>query len=135
MVNKNTRNIFENFLDSYNECFNKKDLAALREFYDTNDNVLIYFDNHKNNDTYSLEEHLKLISDFFEKGKSTESGAVEPLIIENLNILHKGEAACLCFISRYKSFPVPAVRSTLYLECTNSVWKIKHAHFSFEPEK
>ena len=37
----------------------------LKEFYNREDNVLIYFDNHKNNDTYSVDEHLKLISHFF----------------------------------------------------------------------
>lgn len=135
MERKNNDNTFIKFLNAYNECFYNKDLVGLKEFYDSKGNVLIYFDNHKNNDTYSLEEHLQLISDFFKKGKSTESGEVEPLIIENLNVFHKGEAACLCFISKYKSFPVPAVRSTLYLECMDDRWKIIHAHFSFQPEK
>lgn len=69
------------------------------------------------------------------KGKQTESGGVEPLIIENLNVFHKENAACLCFISKYKSFPVPVVRSTMYLERIEDKWKIMHAHFSFEPEK
>lgn len=131
----NSEKIFVDFLNQYNECFYHKDIEALKECYDTQSNVLIYFDNHKGNDTYTLEEHLKLISDFFEKGKQTESGDVEPLIIENLNIFHKESAACMCFISKYKSFPVPVVRSTLYLECKDGKWKIMHAHFSFEPEK
>ncbi|AZV58048.1 nuclear transport factor 2 family protein [Clostridium sp. AWRP] len=135
MESKNNDNTFINFLNDYNECFYNKDLVGLKEFYDTKDNVLIYFDNHKNNDTYTLKEHLELISNFFEKGKSTESGEVEPLIIENLNVFHKGETACLCFISKYKSFPVPEVRSTLYLEYMDNKWKIIHAHFSFQPEK
>ena len=82
-----------------------------------------------------MDEHLKLISNFFENGKLTESGEVEPLIIENLKIFNKGETACVCFISRYKSFPVPAVRSTLYIECIDSKWKIIHEHFSFEPDR
>ena len=127
--------IFVDFLDQYNECFYNKDIVGLKEFYDTQSNVLIYFDNHKGNDTYTLEEHLQLISDFFVKGKQTESGGVEPLIIENLNVFHKENAACLCFISKYKSFPVPVVRSTMYLERIEDKWKIMHAHFSFEPEK
>lgn len=130
---ESSKEIFEDFLNRYNECFYKKDIASLREFYDTQSNVLIYFDNHKGNDTYTLEEHLKLISDFFTKGKQTESGGVEPLIIENLNVFHRESAACLCFISRYQSFPELAVRSTLYLECIEGKWKIVHAHFSFCP--
>lgn len=130
-----SKKIFVDFLDQYNECFYNKDIVGLKEFYDTQSNVLIYFDNHKGNDTYTLEEHLQLISDFFVKGKQTESGGVEPLIIENLNVFHKENAACLCFISKYKSFPVPVVRSTMYLERIEDKWKIMHAHFSFEPEK
>lgn len=70
------------FLNQYNQCFYDRDLIALKEFYDTKNNVLIYYDNHKGNDTYTVDEHLKLIADFFDKGKQTESGAVEPLIIE-----------------------------------------------------
>ena len=30
--------------------------------------------------------NVKLVSNFFKNGKDTESGDVEPLIIENLNI-------------------------------------------------
>ena len=135
MVNNNNESSIKDFLNLYNECFYKKNLTGLKEFYNTDNDVLIYFDNHKNNDTYSVDEHLKLISNFFEDGKQTESGEVEPLIIENLNIFNKGETACVCFISRYKSFPVPAVRSTLYMEYIDRKWKIVHAHFSFEPKK
>lgn len=134
MENKDN-DIFIDFLNAYNECFYVKDLVRLKDFYDTKGNTLVYFDNHKDNDTFSLDEHLVLISDFFRKGKSTESGDVEPLIIEGLKVFHKGDAACLCFISRYKSFPDPAVRSTLYMEYMDNRWKIIHAHFSFQPEK
>lgn len=131
----NDDKFFMELLDNYNEAFYSKDINRLKEFYDTDTNVLIYLDNHKNNDTYYLDEHLRLIADFFENGKSTESGGVEPLIIENFNVFHKGDAACLCFIARYKSFPVPGVRTTMYLECNNNTWRIKHVHCSFEPEK
>lgn len=126
---------FVNLLDDYNQAFYSKDINRLKEFYDSTNNILIYFDNHKNNDTYCLEEHLRLISDFFENGKATESGEVKPIAIENLHVFHKTDSACLCFIVRYKSFPVPAVRATMYLEYINSKWKILHVHCSFEPEK
>lgn len=123
------------FLNSYNECFYEKDIEKLKRFYDWENDRLIYFDNHKNNDTYNLEQHLNLLSDFFKNGKKTESGGVEPLIIENLNIFHKEKSACLCYIARYKSFPDPAVRCTLYLECMNNEWKIIHVHCSFQPDR
>ena len=60
---------------------------------------MIYFDNHKGNDTYTVEGHLNLISDFFENGKETESGAVEPLIIENLNVFQTDNAACAILLN------------------------------------
>ncbi len=124
------QSFFMDFLDRYNQAFYEKDVNKLREFYDSD---LIYLDNHGNNDTYSLEEHLRLLSDFFKNGKTTESGAVEPILIENMRVFRKTDAACLCFLTRYKSFPVPAVRATMFLECTGGRWKIAHVHCSFEP--
>ena len=93
----------------------RKDINKLKEFYDTTNNILIYFDNHKNNDTYCLDDYLRLISEFFENGKATESGGVEPLIMENLHVFHATDSACLCFIARYNSLPTPAIRATMYL--------------------
>ena len=121
------------FLNAYNECWYNKDLVKLKEFHDYENNVLIYFDNHRDNDTYTVEEHLNLVSDFFKNGKLTESGDVEPLIIENLNVFCKGSTACLCYIAKYESCPVPAMRCTLYLECKDNIWKIIHVHCSFQP--
>lgn len=132
---KPDRSFFIEFLKNYNQAFYDKDINQLKEFYDSANNVLIYFDNHKNNDTYCLEDHLRLIADFFKNGKATESGGVEPISIEDLQIFQKTDSACLCFITRYKSFPVPAVRATMYLECMENAWKIIHVHCSFEPEK
>ena len=120
------------FINSYNDCWYKKDIKKLKTFYDDR---LIYFDNHKNNDTYNLDDHLNLISDFFTKGKTTESGDVEPLIIENINIFHRENNACICFYAKYKSFPNPSIRCTYYIEKINGEWKILHCHGSFQPEK
>ena len=60
---ENSKDFFVDFLNQYNQCFYNKDIESLRDFYDTQSNVLIYFDNHKNNDTYTLDEHLELILD------------------------------------------------------------------------
>lgn len=113
----------------------KKIFCLGKEYYDVEGNKLIYFDNHKNNDTYTLEEHIALVSDFLTNGKKTESGQVEPLIIENFNVFSKESTACLCFIARYKSFPKPGVRTTMYLEKNNEKWKVLHVHCSFEQKK
>ena len=60
---------------------------------------------------------------------------VEVEKIENFNVFSKGDSACLCFIARYKSFPNPYVRTTMYLERIKENWKVIHVHCSFEPEK
>ena len=128
----NTNKELRKFLNNYNQSWYDKDINKLKNFYDKN-NCLIYFDNHKGNDTYSVENHLELVSEFFEKGKQTESGAVEELLIDNLNIISNETSACMCYLARYKSFPKPAVRTTMYLQKENDDWKIFHVHCSFEP--
>jgi ketosteroid isomerase-like protein len=124
-----------NFIKAYNESWYSKDIEKVKSFYSDVNDELVYFDNHKNNDTYSVDEHLKLLSEFFRHGKNTESGQVEELLMENINCFQSDNSACVCFYGRYKSFPKPAIRSTLYLEKNDNEWKIKHAHYSFEPEK
>lgn len=134
MLKKNNTELI-NFIKSYNGSWYTKDIEKIRPFYSDENDELVYFDNHKNNDTSSVDEHLKLVSDFFLKGKKTESGEVEEILMENIVCFETDNSACVCFYSRYKSFPKPAIRSTLYLEKNNKVWKIKHAHYSFEPDK
>lgn len=130
-----TRKYFENLLNEYNQTWNDKSIDKLKEFYDIEKNRLIYYDNHKNNDTYTVEEHLNLVLDFFINGKKTESGEVEELIIEDFNVFTNNNTACLCFIARYKSYPNPGVRTTMYLELIEEKWKVIHVHCSFEPNK
>lgn len=123
------------FLEEYNNCFLQKDINKLRQFYSRENDELIYFDNHKDNDTFSVDEHLELVTNFFKHGKETESTQVEEISMEKIHCFGKGDSACICFYARYKSFPTPAVRSTLYLEKSHNEWKIKHAHYSFEPAR
>lgn len=122
------------FLDEYDRCWQEKNIEKLKCFYSDSNAELIYFDNHKGNDTYTVDTHLRLVNDFFRNGKKTESGEVEPVIRENVNYFKMEKAVCICFLTRYKSFPKPAVRSTMYLEQISDRWKIKHVHCSFEPE-
>ena len=126
---------FLKYLNEYNQTWIDKDLEKLKEYYDTDNDRLIYYDNHKNNDTYTLQEHIALVSDFLLNGKKTESGQVEELIIENFNVFLKNDVACLCFIAKYKSHPKPHVRTTMYIEKIQDKWKVLHVHCSFEPEK
>lgn len=131
----NIKKYFEDYLKEYNQTWYDKNINNLKEFYDIEDNRLIYYDNHKDNDTYSVEEHLNLVLNFFVNGKETESGEVEELLTENFNVFYKGNTACLCFITKYKSCPNPYVRTTMYLELINGKWKVIHVHCSFEPMK
>ena len=127
------KQFFIDFLDAYNECWYEKDLERLKTFYV---DELIYFDNHKGitgNDTYTLDEYIVLLKDFFTNGKTTESGGVEPLIIENFEVFSKEDSACLCYLAMYKSCPTPKVRCSIYLEKRENEWKICHIHCSFEP--
>ena len=80
MKSKNNIELID-FLNSYNACFLNKDMEKIRNFYSDENNELIYFDNHKNNDTYSVDDHLELLSDFFLSGKKTESGQVEEILV------------------------------------------------------
>lgn len=68
---------FQEYLNEYNQIWCDKDIEKLKEFYDIENNRLIYYDNHKNNDTYTLKEHIFLVSEFLTKGKDTESGQVK----------------------------------------------------------
>lgn len=132
LLDNNNSAQFMTFIERYNDCFLRKDLEGLKQFYSP-DKSLIYLDNHQGNDTYQLDAHLALLADFFENGKKTESGAVEPVSTEDLKVFSGGNAACLCFKVRYQSFPDPAVRTTMYIEKQNGEWKIMHVHCSFEP--
>ena len=123
------------FIKEYDRCFLERNMEKLKRFYPDDNSELVYFDNHKNNDTYSVDEHLKLLNDFFQEGKETESGTVEELIMENVHSFKTESSALICFYARYKSFPKPAVRTSMYLEREEGRWKIKHVHCSFEPEK
>ena len=62
---KDAQKFFEDYLNDYNQAWYNKDIEKLKEFYDDAGNNLIYYDNHKGNDTYTLEANLALISDFF----------------------------------------------------------------------
>lgn len=135
MLNKLENKELKMLLEEYDKCWYNKDIEKMKEFYSSNNNELIYFDNHINNDTFSVNEHLELVHHFFQNGKNTESGTVEEIIKEKVNYFITDKAACICFYARYKSFPKPAVRSTMYLEKYKNNWIIKHVHCSFEPEK
>ncbi|MCW3490484.1 Cif family virulence factor [Dethiobacter alkaliphilus] len=119
---------FEDFLGSYNECWYKKDLSELRKMH-AQDGDIIYFDNHKDCDSFDIDDHLKKVKHFF------ETGNIVNLLYENMIVYEKNNSACIIVTLRYSDKPKPGVRSTYYLEKEEMSWRIRHIHYSFDPNE
>ena len=120
--------IFQKFLDEYNDCFYQRDLGRLKNLY-VSDGDIVFFDNHKDCDSQDIEDHLLKVLNFFETGKIVE------LLSEDMVVYQHGNSACLLFKHRYSSKPRPGVRTTFYLENHDNEWKIRHIHYSFDPNE
>ncbi len=119
---------FEELLKQYNQCFYNRDIKSLKDMYVSDGNV-IYFDNHANCDSSEIEVHLTKVQEFFSKG------SIVKLNYENLVVYQFGNAACMIVTLRYSSNPKPGVRSTFLLEKYYQQWKIRHIHFSTDPNE
>ncbi len=119
---------FEQLLRQYNQCFYDRDLQSLRNMYVPDGNV-IYFDNHANCDSSEIEEHLTKVKEFLAKG------TVVKLNHENLAVYQFGDAACMVVTVRYSNNPKPGVRASFFLEKHQQQWKIRHIHFSTDPNE
>ena len=119
---------FEQLLRQYNQCFYNRDLESLRNMYVSDGNV-IYFDNHANCDSSEIETHLTKVQEFL------ASGTVVELNYENLVVYQFGEAACMVVTVRYSNNPQPGVRASFFLEKHLLQWKIRHIHFSSDPNE
>jgi quinol monooxygenase YgiN len=120
------------FIHAYNDCFYQKDIDQLRALY-VPENDVVFWDNHAKCDSTSLETHLEMVGRFFSEGKLTESGDVEPLVLEDLQVTCLNGTAILTVILRYQSKPTPGVRTTFVLVDVDGEWRAKHVHHSFEP--
>ena len=119
---------FEQLLNQYNQCFYNRDIEALRDIYVPDGNI-IYFDNHANCDSSDLETHLTNVQEFFDNGSIVE------LLSENLTVYQFADAACMVVTVRYISNPQPGVRASFFLEKHQRQWKIRHIHFSTDPNE
>ena len=119
---------FEELLKQYNQCFYERDMESLRNMY-VLDGDVIYFDNHANCDASEIEIHLTKVKEFF------DSGSIVELLSENLTVYQYGDAACMIVKVRYSSNPQPGVRASFFLEKYQRQWKIRHIHFSNDPNK
>ncbi|WP_165390228.1 nuclear transport factor 2 family protein [Thalassococcus sp. S3] len=122
------------FLRAYNQCFYDKDLVALKGLYSST-SFTVFWDNHPNCDSNTLDDHFEKLSTFFSKGKLTESGSVEPLLIEELQTRASSGMLLVTAILRYQSAPIPGVRSSFVLVEEDGRWKALHIHHSFDPNE
>ena len=119
---------FEELLARYNRAFYDRDLAALRALY-VPDMEVPYFDNHPDSDSIDLETHLEKVGTFF------ETGDIVPLLVENVRAFVHGDAACVVATVRYSAEPVAGVRASFFLERHVTAWRIRHIHFSQDPNE
>ena len=119
---------FEQFLQRYNQCFYDRNLVSLKNLY-VDDGKVTYFDHHQGCDSTDLDHHLQQISRFF------STGTIVELLTEGMHVFQTGDAACLITKVRYSNQPRPGVRSTFFLERVQQDWKIRHIHFSTDPNE
>ena len=119
---------FEELLARYDKAFHDRDLAALRALY-VPDVEVPCFDNHADCDSTDLETHLEKVATFF------ETGDIMPLLVENVRAFVHGDAACVVATVRYSAAPVPGVRASFFLERHVTAWRIRHIHFSQDPNE
>ena len=119
---------FEELLERYNRAFHDRDLAALRALY-VPDVEVPYFDNHAGCDSTDLETHLEKVATFL------ETGNLMPLLVENVRAFVHGDAACVVATIRYSAEPMPGVRASFFLERHATAWRIRHIHFSQDPNE
>ena len=128
MTESGPKKEFEELLAQYNRAFYDRDLAALRELY-VPDAEVAYFDNHAGCDSTDLETHLGKVATFL------KTGDIVPLLVENVRAFVHGDAACVVATFRYSAEPVPGVRVSFFLERHAAVWRIRHIHFSQDPNE
>ncbi|MEM9715888.1 MAG: nuclear transport factor 2 family protein [Pseudomonadota bacterium] len=124
----------DDFIQMYNQCFYDRDLDGLRSLY-SSDEFSVFWDNHKDCDSTNLDDHFAKLATFFETGKETEAGEVEPLQIEDMNVCNGSDMAVVTAILRYQSTPRPGVRSTFVLINHDNSWRAVHIHHSFDPNE
>jgi ketosteroid isomerase-like protein len=124
---RSTEAELEELFDRYNRCFYDRDLNALRSLYVDDDAGFVYFDNHADSDSVGLDDHLSKVSAFF------ASGAVVSLATEVLATSVHGDAGCLVARVRYQGSSGPSVRTSMFAERHAGEWRVRHLHFSSDP--
>jgi len=119
---------FIKLLDKYNECFLNRDETSLRNMYSENGDI-IFFDNHSDCDSTTMEDHISKVVSFFGSGNMSEAQYKKPVVYET------SDSACVITYYQYDGQDAFSVRATFYFEKENDEWKIRHIHCSEVPVK
>ena len=128
LVTEKQKGPFKALLEAYHQCFYDRNLDALRALYVADENV-IYFDNHADCDSRLLADHLEKVKTFF------ETGSIVRLDYEDITVYEYKESAFLVTTVRYSNRPRPGVRASFFLEKQQNDWKIRHIHYSSDPNE
>ncbi len=128
LLTEEQKQLFKVLLDKYHQCFYTKDIDALRAMYVT-DEALVYFDNHADCDSRTLADHLQKVSHFF------DTGSIVRLDYEKIVVYEYTDSAVLLTTVRYSSQPNPGVRASFVFEKHQDEWKIRHIHYSSDPNE
>lgn len=127
-MNKNAKTIASEILENYIECFTNRDLTRLKDLY-VEAGEFCYFDNHAGCDSDNIDDHFEKVKAFFESDES-----ILGLNYEILSGHINGNNICAAAYVYYVSKPDdPKVRVTLVAELYESIWRIRHLHFSKLP--
>ena len=122
------------FIHDYNRCFYERDIDRLKGLYSAQ-GFTVFWDNHAGCDSDRLEDHFDKLADFFANEKDTESGTIEELLIEDVQVHASANTLIVSAMLRYASVPKPGVRSTFVLTQEDAIWKAVHIHHSFDPNE
>ena len=127
VMNETELELARSFFEAYNGCFLRRDLDALRRLH-VDRGPFVYFDNHSGCDSPSLEDH------FAKVGRFLATGDIVGLETEILACSVHGEAAAVVGRVRYRrDNPGSAVRVSAFLERHGGTWKVRHLHWSGDP--
>ena len=115
--------------DRYNLCFYDRDLNTLRSLYVDDDARFVDFDDHPDSDSVGMDDHLSKVAAFF------AGGEVVSLTTEILATTIHGDAGCLVARVRYQGSSGPTVRTSMFAERHVGEWKVRHLHFSSDPNE
>lgn len=100
------------FIRDYNRCFYDWDIDRLGGLYSAL-GFTVFWDNHAGCDSDRFDDHFAKLADFFANGKDTESGTIEKLLIEDVQVHASADTLIVSAMLRYDSAPKPGFEALL----------------------